>query len=178
VLLPRRQYGPLLGRLLHDRTADEIAAAVSQVRGVAATIVPFDASARPRPVRREPEPSASARPHREPASSIGPTPPNRVTIAEAPPRGWAVLQGRIRAVESSTIGASPTYRAELCDESGGLTLLFYGRRRIDGMEPGTLVRVEGRVGERHGYLAMANPSYELLPSDEAEPQPPPHSHRG
>ena len=178
VLLPRRQYGPLLGRLLHDRTADEIAAAVSQVRGVAATIVPFDASARPRPVRREPEPSASARPHREPASSIGPTPPNRVTIAEAPPRGWAVLQGRIRAVESSTIGASPTYRAELCDESGGLTLLFYGRRRIDGMEPGTLVRVEGRVGERHGYLAMANPSYELLPSDEAEPQPPPRSHRG
>ena len=74
-----------------------------------------------------------------------------------------MLQGRIRAVESSTIGASPTYRAELCDESGGLTLLFYGRRRIDGMEPGTLVRVEGRVGERHGYLAMANPSYELLP---------------
>src|SRR6476646_3932562 len=134
VLLPRRQYGPLLGRLLHARTADEIAAAVSQVRGVAATIVPFDASARPRPVRREPEPSASARPHREPASSIGPTPPDRVTIAEAPPRGWAVLQG--------------------------------------------LVRVEGRVGERHGYLAMANPSYELLPSDEAEPQPPPRSRRG
>jgi hypothetical protein len=46
------------------------------------------------------------------------------------------------------------------------------------MEPGTLVRVEGRVGERHGYLAMANPSYELLPSDEAEPQPPPRSRRG
>ncbi|MEP6648752.1 MAG: hypothetical protein ABJA74_02410, partial [Lapillicoccus sp.] len=32
VLLPRRQYGALLGRLLHDRTADEIAAAVAQVR--------------------------------------------------------------------------------------------------------------------------------------------------
>ena len=87
-------------------------------------------------------------------------------------------QGRIRAVESSTIGASPTYHAELCDESGGLTLLFYGRRRIDGMEPGTPVRVEGRVGERHGYLAMANPSYELLPSDEADSQPPPRPRRG
>jgi Ca2+/Na+ antiporter len=48
VLLPRRQYGVLVGRLLHDRTADEIAAAVSQTRGVAAIIVPFNASTRPR----------------------------------------------------------------------------------------------------------------------------------
>ena len=61
VLLPRRQYGQLLGRLLHDRTADEIAAAVSQVRGVAATIVPVDASARPGPVRRAAQASASPR---------------------------------------------------------------------------------------------------------------------
>jgi amino acid transporter len=178
VLLPRRQYGPLLGRLLHDRTADEIAAAVSQVRGVAATIVPFDASARPRPVRRDGKPPAPPRPHREPASSIGPTPPDRVTIAEAPHRGLAVLQGRIRSVESSTIGASPTYRAELCDESGGVMLLFYGRRRIEGLEPGTLVRVEGRVGERHGYLAMANPTYQLLPSDEDTPEKPAHPRHG
>ena len=52
VLLPRRQYGALLGRLLHDRTADEIAASVSQVRGVAATIVPFDATQPSRVLRR------------------------------------------------------------------------------------------------------------------------------
>ena len=51
-------------------------------------------------------------------------------------------------------------------------LLFYGRRRIEGLEPGTLVRVEGRVGERHGYLAMANPTYQLLPSDEDTPENP------
>jgi len=102
--------------------------------------------------------------HREPVSSIGPTPPNRVTIAEAPHRGVAVLQGRIRSVESSSIAASPAYRAELCDESGGVTLLFYGRRKIEGLDPGALVRVERLVGERHGYLAMANPSYEILPS--------------
>ena len=81
-------------------------------------------------------------------------------------------------MESSTIGASPTYRAELCDESGGVMLLFYGRRRIEGLEPGTLVRVEGRVGERHGYLAMANPSYQLLPSDEGTPEKPAHPRHG
>jgi amino acid transporter len=41
-VLPRRSYSPLLGRLLHDRTADKIAAVVSRVPHCAATIVPFD----------------------------------------------------------------------------------------------------------------------------------------
>src|SRR5260370_29970583 len=41
-VLPRRGYTPLLGRLLHDRTADKIASVVSQIPHAAATIVPFD----------------------------------------------------------------------------------------------------------------------------------------
>ncbi|WP_219066161.1 APC family permease [Candidatus Mycobacterium methanotrophicum] len=41
VLLPRRAYGAL-GRLLHDRTADEMAEAVSRTPNAAATIVPYD----------------------------------------------------------------------------------------------------------------------------------------
>ncbi|MGE5135670.1 MAG: amino acid permease [Gemmatimonadota bacterium] len=46
VVLPRRSYSPLLGRLLHDRTADKIAAVVSQIPHSAATIVPFDVRSR------------------------------------------------------------------------------------------------------------------------------------
>jgi amino acid transporter len=46
VVLPRRSYSPLLGRLLHDRTADKIAAEVSQIPHSAATIVPFDVRSR------------------------------------------------------------------------------------------------------------------------------------
>jgi amino acid transporter len=42
VVLPRRSYSQLPGRLLHDRTADKIAAVVSQIPHSAATIVPFD----------------------------------------------------------------------------------------------------------------------------------------
>jgi Amino acid permease len=42
VVLPRRSYSALLGRLLHDRTADRMAAAVSRIPHAAATIVPFD----------------------------------------------------------------------------------------------------------------------------------------
>ena len=41
ILMPRRAYGPL-GLVLHDRTADKIAKAVSRVPGAAATIVPYD----------------------------------------------------------------------------------------------------------------------------------------
>ena len=41
VLMPRRAYGRL-GLLLHDRTADKIAKAVSRVPGAAATIVPYE----------------------------------------------------------------------------------------------------------------------------------------
>jgi amino acid transporter len=46
VILPRRSYSPLLGRLLHDRTADKIAAAVSRMPRSAATIVPYDVPTR------------------------------------------------------------------------------------------------------------------------------------
>ncbi len=40
-ILPRRSFS-LLGRLLHDRTADKIAGVVSRVPDAAATIIPFD----------------------------------------------------------------------------------------------------------------------------------------
>ena len=46
VVLPRRSYSPLIGRLLHDRTADKIAAVVSRIPHAAATIVPFDVQSR------------------------------------------------------------------------------------------------------------------------------------
>ena len=45
-ILPRRGYSPLLGRLLHDRTADRIAGVVSRIPHAAATIVPFDVRSR------------------------------------------------------------------------------------------------------------------------------------
>ncbi len=46
VLLPRRTYAPVLGRLLHDRTADKISKAVSRIPDAAATIVPYDVQSR------------------------------------------------------------------------------------------------------------------------------------
>jgi amino acid transporter len=46
VILPRRTYSTVLGRLLHDRTADKIARVVSQIPRSAATIIPYDVQSR------------------------------------------------------------------------------------------------------------------------------------
>jgi hypothetical protein len=48
VLLPRREYSQLLGRLLHDRTADLIARVVSRIPEASAQIVAFDIASRRR----------------------------------------------------------------------------------------------------------------------------------
>ena len=45
-ILPRRSYAPLLGRLLHDRTADKMAGEISNIPNAVATIVPFDVRSR------------------------------------------------------------------------------------------------------------------------------------
>jgi amino acid transporter len=47
-ILPRRSFSPLLGRFLHDRTADKMAGMVSRVPDAAATIIPFDVQNRVR----------------------------------------------------------------------------------------------------------------------------------
>jgi amino acid transporter len=69
VLLPRRMYSPLAGRLLHDRTADKIAQVVSRIPGASAQILTYDVGLRvARALRdgdgrgpaRSPEPTANA----------------------------------------------------------------------------------------------------------------------
>ncbi|HXZ65104.1 MAG TPA: amino acid permease [Streptosporangiaceae bacterium] len=45
-ILPRRSFAPIVGRLLHDQTADKMAAAISRIPHAAATIVPFDVRSR------------------------------------------------------------------------------------------------------------------------------------
>ncbi|HEV2244366.1 MAG TPA: amino acid permease, partial [Streptosporangiaceae bacterium] len=79
-ILPRRTYSTILGRLLHDRTADKIAAAVSRIPHAAATIVPFDVRNRVEAIwgrraaaeERQPVPKAGAKPG---APKLAPVPP-------------------------------------------------------------------------------------------------------
>jgi amino acid transporter len=46
VLLPRREFAPLVGRLLHDRTADKMARVISRIPGASAQIMAYDIESR------------------------------------------------------------------------------------------------------------------------------------
>jgi amino acid transporter len=46
VLLPRREYAPLVGRLLHDQTADKVARVISRIPDASAQIMAYDIESR------------------------------------------------------------------------------------------------------------------------------------
>jgi hypothetical protein len=74
----------------------------------------------------------------------------------------AAVAGRLRAVVYTPAENVPTLEAELFDGSGEVVLVWLGRRRIAGIEPGRRLIARGRVGVHHGRLAIYNPWYELL----------------
>ena len=45
--------------------------------------------------------------------------------------------------------------------SGVVLLVWLGRRRIGGIAPGRVIRVEGRIGLQDGQRVVYNPRYEL-----------------
>jgi hypothetical protein len=71
--------------------------------------------------------------------------------------------GRLRAVVYTPSETVPTLEAELFDGSDSIELVWLGRRRIAGLEPGRRVVARGRVGVHDGRKAIYNPWYELLP---------------
>lgn len=48
------------------------------------------------------------------------------------------------------------------DDSGGVLLVFLGRRKVAGIELGRALAAEGMVGQSRGYLAMINPDIQLM----------------
>jgi amino acid transporter len=173
VLLPRRTFRTLSQRLLHDRTADRIAAAVGRIPHVSATIVPFDTTL-PHDVVRQLENQQVAA-ARLPAltnacAAVAGQPPQTHTAATVDGISaigsvtWkqkVTIEGRVTLVQVGT-AAGRTLEVQLFDDSGGIRLLFFGRTKIVGIEPGTVLRASGRIGEYKGHLALANPRYELV----------------
>jgi hypothetical protein len=84
-------------------------------------------------------------------------------IAEAPDREKVTLRGALRTVTLRPRGGVPALEAELNDGSGVITVVWLGRRRIAGIEPGRAIEVQGRIGAHEGVRIMYNPRYELIP---------------
>ncbi len=176
LLLPRRSYSRFLGRLLHDQTAEEIAAPISQLQRVVATIVPFDVDKitsgnrvvthekRESRITEKPKPSV-AKPTKEIIRQVEPVShyeENVTPIGEIEWRKRAHVQGQVTSIKTAPSGGAPLLEVEVWDQTGGVTLHFLGRREIAGLEVGSKLRAEGMVGEEEGVLTILNPSYELL----------------
>jgi hypothetical protein len=82
-------------------------------------------------------------------------------ISEARDRTRADIQGSLRTVTLRPRGGVPALEAELYDGSGTMTVVWLGRRRIAGIEPGRQIRVLGRIGTQDHQRVMFNPRYEL-----------------
>lgn len=82
-------------------------------------------------------------------------------IADAANRDRVELRGTLRTVTLRPRGGVPALEAELYDGSGQITLIWLGRRRIAGIEPGRSLMVEGRIGVQEKMPVMFNPRYEL-----------------
>ena len=172
LLLPRRAYSGFLGRLLHDQTAEEIAAPISQLPRVVATIVPFDVdritsgknvvthTSHEEKVAETPKTAKKQPPiNIEPISHYA---ENVTPIGKIEWRKRAQVQGRVTSIKTAPRGSAPTLEVEIWDETGGVSLHFLGRREIAGLEVGSQLRAEGMVGEEEGSMVILNPSYELL----------------
>jgi len=169
VLMPRRSYAFGLGRLLHDSTGERIAAAISRLDHVNATIVPFDARGELRHhqwSRRTERHEAAERQRVDQVLAEEDAVPNvdgTVAISSLQVRQRARVAGRVKSVTVKPWGDTASLQVQLTDDHGRLTVAFLGRRQIPGMIPGSKIVVEGTVADLRGQIGMINPSYEFLP---------------
>ncbi len=177
LLLPRRSYSRVLGRILHDQTAEQIASPISQLPRVVATIIPFDVAklldggTLDVQEQAEEKEKVSTATVAEPSKRMVP-PANLepvshysekvINIGEVIWRKRAHVQGRVTAIRTSPANQAPMLEVEMWDETGGITLQFLGRRSLAGLDVGSQLRAEGMVGEVDGLLTILNPNYELL----------------
>lgn len=91
-------------------------------------------------------------------------------IAETRWRSTVRVAGRVKAMRVQPWAEKiASLEITLADETGGITVVFLGRRTIGGIHLGSHLVVEGMVAEVRHQLAMINPSYQLLPARVALP---------
>ncbi|HZN14406.1 MAG TPA: amino acid permease [Acidimicrobiales bacterium] len=171
VLLPDRKYSGFWHRILHDQTAESIVQAVSRLPHANVTAVPFHFGVdhTPTPLRivasGSGRRSGGARGARSAVTDAPLHPTSGFTACgSALWRQEVKIVGTIHSMRVQPRGGVPSLECMLVDDTGGIAVVFLGRRRIAGIEPGVRIMVEGRVSDHHGKLAILNPIYQLLPS--------------
>lgn len=93
---------------------------------------------------------------RDDVASAGATEVSRCSVG-AP----VCIAGTLRQVVLRPLAGVPTLEAELYDGTGTVTLVWLGRRRIRGIDPGRTLIAHGRLTKRDGRATLFNPTYEL-----------------
>ena len=170
LLLPRRSYSQLLGRLLHDQTGEEIARAISKLPRVVATIIPFDVE---KIIDGTPNIVSNGTlefemPELKPLSTpisfepVSHSSTNSIKIGSITWRKRALVVGRVTAIRVAPQNSAPVLEVEIWDETGGVTLQFLGRRELMGLNVGATLQAEGMVGDEDGALKILNPAYQII----------------
>ena len=176
VLLPRRTFAPLLGRLLHDRTADKIARAVSLIPDAAATIVPYDVESRIKEaypdtfeqrigheidkiqawVSKGEDEKVDAYEHPE-------RPPSVIMVAGLIAGQRATIEGRVSEVQDITQRGRTLRQIVVGDNSGEMTVTFRPGHGGADIQPGQLLRVNGKARQTGNRpISMLDPVYHVV----------------
>jgi amino acid transporter len=157
VVLPRRSYSALLGRLLHDRTADKIAAVVSRIPRSAATIVPYDVESRVRVLQERHAAKIAAASPADSADSAARVRAGEADVAKAhgasagPQSVWPAADGPLSPEAAPPNGGTAPDGGDVPAESGITpigALTKPGRATVEGR----IRVVEIRPVERNSVL--------------------------
>ncbi|HEY0517852.1 MAG TPA: amino acid permease [Ilumatobacteraceae bacterium] len=185
ILIPRREYTKVWHRLLHDRSSNAIVAALGDTPHCNVTIVPYHLG-RDRTVIEEAIVVTNGEVPVKPAFKPGKTGPaatnvsatdlprQRTRISDLASRERSTVCGRVRAFRVQPWGGNPALECTLADETGSITIVFFGRREIGGVRLGTIMSVTGVAGEHHGMRAILNPEYAIISTPTAPVQPEHH----
>jgi hypothetical protein len=83
-------------------------------------------------------------------------------MSAVPLRERVNITGEVTGIRVVPRAGSPSLEVTLNDGSGSVLLVFTGRRRIAGIDPGRALDVEGVAREEHGRVILLNPRYTLL----------------
>ena len=86
-------------------------------------------------------------------------------IGEVRHRDRVKVAGRVRSVRIQPWAGVATLECTLVDGTGGIAVVFLGRRKVAGVVCGAEMTAEGVIGIHGGRLAILNPDYALrIPS--------------
>ena len=84
-------------------------------------------------------------------------------VARCQDRDQVTVAGTLRTVTLRPRAGVPTLEAELYDGTGSVSLVWLGRHRITGIEPGRHLVAHGRLSMSGGRRLLYNPEYEIRP---------------